>query len=71
MRTLEFLRAKFVSITAAHNARWHLYEFQCGDCERLEKCGLFPDEPCIVKATRAEQHLTRPRSLLLKYPPIY
>ena len=27
-------------------------EFNCGDCERHDRCGLPPDDACIVRATQ-------------------
>ena len=30
-------------------------QFNCGDCERWERCGLPPDEPCIIKSEQLER----------------
>jgi len=29
-----------------------LSRFNCGDCDRNERCGLPPDDKCIVKASQ-------------------
>ena len=30
-------------------------DFTCSDCDRWERCGLPPDEPCVVKAAQLER----------------
>jgi len=30
--------------------------FMCGDCERVDRCGLPPSDNCIVKAMQIANH---------------
>lgn len=30
-------------------------EFTCGDCERSERCGLPPNDACIIRAAQLER----------------
>lgn len=41
--------AKFASTMAA--LRWQS-DFNCGDCERSDRCGLPPSDRCIVRAAQ-------------------
>jgi len=64
MRTLDSIREKiaaFAGMLAASERRADWAKFQCGDCERRERCGLPPDTDCVVKATQIARDGGRPR----------
>jgi len=37
--------------------------FRCGECDRSQRCGLSPDEPCVFRAEQMERYEQR-RALL-------
>jgi hypothetical protein len=41
--------AKFASTVAALRRR---FDFNCGDCERSDRCGLPPSDRCIFRAAQ-------------------
>jgi hypothetical protein len=64
MRALDFIREKvaaFADKLAALQRRADWAEFQCGDCERRDRCGLPPDTDCAVKAAQIARDGGRPR----------
>jgi hypothetical protein len=64
MRALNSIRTKFAALAdtiAAVRRRAEWDDFQCGDCERREQCGLPPDKNCVVKAAQLERNSGRPR----------
>jgi len=51
MRALDSIREKiatFAGRLAASERRADWAAFQCGDCERRDRCGLPPDTDCAV-----------------------
>ena len=64
MRALNSIREKiaaFAAMVAASERRANWAEFQCGDCERRDRCGLPPDTDCVVKAAQIAREGGRPR----------
>jgi hypothetical protein len=64
MRALDFIHEKvaaFADKLAALQRRADWAEFQCGDCERRDRCGLPPDTDCPVKAAQIARDGGRPR----------
>jgi hypothetical protein len=64
MRALNRIREAFAELPGTiaafrRQAEWD--NFQCGDCERREQCGLPPDKNCVVKAAQIERNGGRPR----------
>jgi hypothetical protein len=57
MRTLDIIRRAFRKPKGLR-PRPRKAEFVCGDCERWERCGLPPDENCIVRAAQLERGWT-------------
>lgn len=31
-------------------------EFNCGDCDRWERCGLSPTDTCVIRAAQLNRH---------------
>ncbi len=42
-------------VSDAIATRRRLSGFQCGDCSRVESCGLPPNDKCIVRAMQIAQ----------------
>ena len=64
MRALNRIREAFAGLggtIAAFRRQAEWDNFQCGDCERREQCGLPPDKNCVVKAAQIECNGGRPR----------
>jgi hypothetical protein len=64
MRLLKSIQEKIAAWVGAlakleRRAEWT--EFECGDCERRDRCGLPPDASCIVKAAQIARDGGRPR----------
>lgn len=68
MRLVQAVRAAFKK-AADHVAEMRSRsEFQCGDCERWERCGLAPTEVCVIRLAQLERFdRRRPRRSLLRY----
>jgi len=45
-----FIRSISAKISERLAASRRLSDFTCGDCERNERCGLPPDDQCVVRA---------------------
>ena len=57
---------------AAATVAGHLqarHEFTCGDCERWERCGLSPNDTCVIKLAQLARYDRRSpsRYLLPRY----
>ena len=66
MRALELVRgvlAGFAARLAA--ARSRRREFNCGDCDRWERCGLSPSDRCYIRAAALGRHNRRLPSFYL------
>jgi hypothetical protein len=50
MRTLDNIQAILNAIANRAAAMRRASRFNCGDCERNERCDLPPDEKCIPRA---------------------
>jgi hypothetical protein len=50
MRALDLIRKISEKIAENIATSRRLSRFTCGDCERNERCGLPPDDKCVVKA---------------------
>jgi hypothetical protein len=64
MRALGHIREKVVALAgwvALRERRADWAEFHCGDCERRDRCGLPPDQDCVVKAAQIARDGGRPR----------
>ena len=59
MRALDAVK-RVVAGLAELKARRRSSEFMCGECERWERCGLPPDENCIVKVAQLARDGRRP-----------
>ena len=53
--------ARFANAIAELRQRAAWAEFECGDCERRDRCGLPPDRNCVVKAAQIAERGGRPR----------
>jgi len=53
--------ARFANAIAALGRRADWADFECGDCDRRDRCGLPPDRDCIVKAAQIAEQGERPR----------
>jgi len=42
-------------------------EFNCGDCDRWERCGLSPADTCVIRAAQLSRHDRRLPSLYLMH----
>jgi len=42
-------------------------EFNCGDCERWERCGLSPTDTCVIRAAQMSRHDRRLPTLYLMH----
>ena len=65
MRAISALVEKIAAKIAANIATSRrLSRFTCGDCERNERCGLPPDNNCVVRAMQiardGDNHARRP-----------
>jgi len=52
MRALDKIRTAFTAVADRLAAMRRASRFTCGDCERNERCGLPPDDNCVVKAAQ-------------------
>lgn len=52
MRAIRAAVEKIAACLAALRSR---SEFNCGDCERWERCGLAPTDVCIERAAQLER----------------
>jgi len=52
MHALDGIRTVFSAIAVRIAASRRASGFTCGDCDRNERCGLPPDENCVVKASQ-------------------
>ena len=52
MHAFDEIRTIFKGIANRVEALRRTSRFVCGDCERNERCGLPPDEKCVVKAAQ-------------------
>lgn|SRR5512135_1702342 len=66
MLTFALVRKIAAMIAADRETTRRLSRFTCGDCERSERCGLPPDDGCVIKAIHiardGDQRLRRPRA---------
>lgn len=55
MRVSEIVHdtARKIAAVLAHSRR---REFTCGDCDRWERCGLSPNDTCIIKLAHLERY---------------
>jgi hypothetical protein len=51
----------WIGAIPARAARSEWDEFTCGECERRDRCGLPPDQICIVKAMQIARDGGRPK----------
>jgi hypothetical protein len=52
MRMLDILRWIFTGSTIQGRHRRSRDDFSCGECERLQRCGLPPHQDCVVRAAQ-------------------
>jgi hypothetical protein len=60
MRTSDFIRdtlGKFADFIASRRRQ---NNFVCGDCERVERCGLPPSDKCVHRAEQVSSQAVRP-----------
>jgi hypothetical protein len=50
MPTFAVVRRIAAMIAADRKTSRRLSRFTCGDCEQSERCGLPPDDGCVIKA---------------------
>jgi hypothetical protein len=55
MRILDFLQGTLAKVTSIGAALRKHSDFACGDCERVDRCGLPPSDDCIEKAAQIER----------------
>jgi hypothetical protein len=60
MRVFDFVPAILAKLTSMNATLRRTSEFTCGDCERVDRCGLPPSDDCIEKAAQIERGWTRP-----------
>jgi hypothetical protein len=49
MRALDAIQTMFTKLASPIAMRRRRHDFECGECERWERCGLPPSDDCIVK----------------------
>ena len=74
MPTFALVRKIAAMIAADRETTRRLSRFTCGDCEQSERCGLPPDDGCVIKAMQmardADQRARRPRAAYAAVWPI-
>jgi hypothetical protein len=55
MRFTNAIRGIFGKIADGIAARRRLAGFTCGDCDRLDRCNLSPDDSCIARQEQIER----------------
>jgi hypothetical protein len=50
MPTFALVRKIAAMIATGRETRLRLSRFTCGDCEQSERCGLPPNEGCVIEA---------------------
>lgn len=63
MRIADIVQGTLTKLASMSAALRRPSEFTCGDCERMERCGLPPSDDCIEKAAQIERGWTRPTKL--------
>jgi hypothetical protein len=74
MPTLALVRRIAAMIAIGRETSRRLSRFTCGDCEQSERCGLPPDDGCVIKAMHiardGDQRARRPRAAYAAVWPI-
>lgn len=74
MPTFALVRKIAAMIAADRETTRRLSRFTCGDCEHSERCGLPPDDGCVIKAMQmardGDQRARRPRAAYAAVWPI-
>jgi hypothetical protein len=74
MPTFAFVQKIAAMIAADRETTRRLSRFTCGDCEQSERCGLPPDDECLIKAMQmardGDQRARRPRAAYAAVWPI-
>jgi hypothetical protein len=60
MHVFDFVQGIFAKLASISATLRRTSEFTCGDCERVDRCGLPPSDYCIEKAAQIERGWTRP-----------
>jgi hypothetical protein len=63
MHVFDFVQGVLAKLASMSATLRRPSEFACGDCERVERCGLPPSDDCIEKAAQIERGWTRPIKL--------
>jgi hypothetical protein len=63
MHVFDFVQGVLAKLASMSATLRRPSEFACGDCERVERCGLPPSDDCIEKAAQIERGWTRPTKL--------
>ena len=63
MQVFDFVQGVLAKLASMSATLRRSSEFNCGDCERIERCGLPPSNDCIEKAAQIERGWTRPTKL--------
>jgi hypothetical protein len=58
MHVFDFVQGVLAKLASMSAALRRSSEFTCGDCERMERCGLPPSDDCIEKAAQIERKHT-------------
>ena len=74
MPTFALVRKIAAMIAADRETTRRLSRFTCGDCEQSERCGLPPDDGCVIRAMHiardGDQRARRPRAAYAAVWPI-
>ena len=74
MPTFAVVRRIAAMIAAERETSRRLSRFTCGDCEQSERCGLPPDDGCVIKAMQiardGDQRAQRPSAAYVAVWPI-
>jgi hypothetical protein len=67
MRLSDFVQAILAKAASLGSELRRQSEFRCGDCNRVDRCGLLPSDKCIEKAAQIERGWRR-HGTLARWP---
>lgn len=65
MRVWELVHDTFKKLAQALASLHERREFTCGDCDRWERCGLSPNDTCVIKLAQLPRYDRRAPSRYL------